>query len=333
MKRPEIRRLYLQVPKDLQEPLDALLQQIFPEGYEQIPELQKAQMISDYLSSNYTYSLYPELPKGVERHPDPVINFLERTKQGHCELFASAGVLLMRRAGLPARYISGVLCNRKSPNGNFYFATGDNLHAWLEVYLDDYNQTWYLCDPTPADYLEAIANSDRGAFQNILDWIKATFDNLYAYVKRGYLMRFFKKFWLILAGCIAVTVLLVTLLLFLRKRHRHDKIYKYKTSLTSPHLRKLQKKMQALIKHVSSRTRTPIRGSQTLEEWFESLPAYARHEQLKFLIKNYEALRFKNHDVISRKSLSDFDVQIQLYLHYLKKAKKLVGKTAKAYKT
>lgn len=128
---------YLQIPEDIKPELDKVLADIFPEGYQYMTPVEKAAGISRYLQENYTYSLYPKHPKGMDVHRDPVINFLSRTKQGHCELFASAAALLMRRVGIPSRYVSGVICSRKSNYGNYYFATGDNLHAWLEIYLQN----------------------------------------------------------------------------------------------------------------------------------------------------------------------------------------------------
>lgn len=132
-----MRRQYLQIPEEILPDLDAVLQDIFPEGTSAVSQVQKMTGIYQYLQKNYTYSLYPKVSKGIKVHKDPVINFLTRTKQGHCELFASAAALLMRRVGLPTRYVSGILCYRKNSNGDWYYATGDNLHAWIEVYLQN----------------------------------------------------------------------------------------------------------------------------------------------------------------------------------------------------
>ncbi|MBT8330725.1 MAG: transglutaminase-like domain-containing protein, partial [Deltaproteobacteria bacterium] len=40
------------------------------------------------------------MPKNIE-------NFLTRSRSGHCEYFATATVLLLRQAGIPARYARG----------------------------------------------------------------------------------------------------------------------------------------------------------------------------------------------------------------------------------
>ncbi len=97
-----------------------------------------ARMVADYLRSNYTYSL------NTNRGNDPLNSFLNETKSGHCALYASSMVLILREMGIPARYCTGFVVQ---PNGgNATVLRSKNLHAWVEVYLDELG--WVTFDPT-----------------------------------------------------------------------------------------------------------------------------------------------------------------------------------------
>jgi hypothetical protein len=60
--------------------------------------------IQSFLAGNYTYSLNPgKLPAGK----DFVTYFLFDNPYGYCSYFATAGTLLLRSMGIPARYAEG----------------------------------------------------------------------------------------------------------------------------------------------------------------------------------------------------------------------------------
>lgn len=73
--------------------------------------------------------------------------FLNDLKTGHCEYFATATTLLLREAGIPARYCvgySGVERGRGCWN-----VRGTNAHAWTRAYIDG---KWVDVDATPPDW-------------------------------------------------------------------------------------------------------------------------------------------------------------------------------------
>jgi len=76
---------------------------------------------------------------------DPLRDFLEK-RRGHCELFASAMVLMLRSRGIPARLVTGFLLPDIHASGEFYYVTESDAHAWVEYYADD---AWRTIDPTP----------------------------------------------------------------------------------------------------------------------------------------------------------------------------------------
>lgn len=77
------------------------------------------------------------------------MNVIERfvffEKKGHCELFSSAGAVLLRLAGVPTRLVSGFRVSRAGLGGVINIRTGD-AHAWLEAWT---TRGWVVLDLTP----------------------------------------------------------------------------------------------------------------------------------------------------------------------------------------
>lgn len=109
-----------------------------------------AAAVSDFLKSNYTYSLDAR----VDRR-DPVMSFLNNTKSGHCALYASAMTLILREWGIPARYCTGFAANADL---TMQTLRSKDLHAWCEVYLDELG--WVTFDPTAAAIFEGQGGTD-----------------------------------------------------------------------------------------------------------------------------------------------------------------------------
>ncbi len=75
----------------------------------------------------YTLSLPPEIGASEE----PLLAFLD-AREGHCELYATAGCLLLRSLGIPARLAGGLRLSERLDQG-LYQARFKNAHAWVEV--------------------------------------------------------------------------------------------------------------------------------------------------------------------------------------------------------
>ena len=130
---------YTALPSHLEEPVWQLARDItenLSSPYE------KAFAIQNYLSRNYRYTLDAAWQPA---NLDFVTNFLFNTREGYCTYFASAMTVLCRMAGLPARYVEGYLAE---PNANGEaLVTGENAHAWTEVYFRGFG--WLTFDATP----------------------------------------------------------------------------------------------------------------------------------------------------------------------------------------
>ena len=112
--------------------------------------------VERYLSTTLSYTR--ELD-GEQK--DPIAHFLFERKQGHCELFSSAMVLLLRAGGIPARNVTGYYGGTRTDAGYFAVRAGD-AHSWVEVYFPGLQFVPF--DPTPV--------ADRGSKQDGL-WPKA----------------------------------------------------------------------------------------------------------------------------------------------------------------
>ena len=66
---------------------------------------------------------------------------------GHCELFASAAVLLLRVRGVPARYVTGFRGGEWNGVGGYVAVRDDRAHAWAEAFVPD--SGWVRVDATP----------------------------------------------------------------------------------------------------------------------------------------------------------------------------------------
>jgi len=98
--------------------------------------------VLEYLrTGSFVYSLEPE-----RLGPDAIDDFLFRTRVGFCGHYASAFVVLMRAAGVPARVVTGYLGGEWIPYGGYLLVRQSEAHAWAEVWLE--GRGWTRIDPT-----------------------------------------------------------------------------------------------------------------------------------------------------------------------------------------
>jgi len=110
-----------------------------------------AAVLKRYFDKQFSYSL--DLDTINKRLP-PLEDFLRNTRSGHCEYFASATVLLLRQAGIPARYASGFSVQEYSDLEQRYVIRKRHAHAWALAYID---RRWRNVDTTPAVWIQADA--------------------------------------------------------------------------------------------------------------------------------------------------------------------------------
>ena len=143
-----------------------------------------AEQIVSFFQTNYSYTLRPGFYFG---NPDYITHFLQESKRGYCAHFASAGTMLFRYMGIPARYVEGYAFsytdvvdtgeivedaeysdyyNGYAPLGETAVVEIDILdsyaHAWVEIYVD--GRGWIVVDPTPSQVTEEDTTSFWDAF-------------------------------------------------------------------------------------------------------------------------------------------------------------------------
>jgi transglutaminase-like putative cysteine protease len=129
---------------------------------------QALQTVAGYFEKNFTYSLYQsDRPLGST----PLGDFFLRSKAGHCEYFATATVLLLRAAGIPARYATGYSVQEFSKLENLYIVRARHAHAWVRAYVDG---AWMDVDTTPASWVavESKAASRWESLSDLWAWVK-----------------------------------------------------------------------------------------------------------------------------------------------------------------
>lgn len=125
--------------------------------------------IRSRLAREYAYTLKPKRVRGLT---DPTLAFLTDSKQGHCEYFASATVLLARSLGIPARVASGYRVFEYNPAGAYHIVRMRDAHAWAEVWLDG---RWHTFDTTPPGMLAGEGVPESGAFEAYFDLVRRAF--------------------------------------------------------------------------------------------------------------------------------------------------------------
>ncbi len=79
---------------------------------------------------------------------DLLVDCFLRVKQGYCEYFATAMVMMLRAVGVPARYAVGYLPGQRQGDGSWRVGR-DAAHAWVQVFFPGYG--WVDFDPTPGN--------------------------------------------------------------------------------------------------------------------------------------------------------------------------------------
>lgn len=86
------------------------------------------------------------------KNQDYVDQFLFDTKSGYCNNFSTSMIVLLRSAGIPARWVKGftegTLENTiaGAEGENLYKIANNNAHSWVEVYFPEYG--WIPFEPT-----------------------------------------------------------------------------------------------------------------------------------------------------------------------------------------
>lgn len=154
-----------EVPTELQELFIEEFSDVFQSDVTVMTREQVIAQIDQLLEQTAYYTLSPGKAPDDK---DFVTWFLMENKRGYCMHFASAGVMMLREAGISARYAEGyfvpVSAWVRQEDGRWCAEIKDsNAHAWAEIYSenDSSNEFWLPVELTPA-YNGELAGSFAG---------------------------------------------------------------------------------------------------------------------------------------------------------------------------
>ena len=105
-------------------------------------------------TAGFSYTLAPGTTPG-----DAVDSFWLDRREGFCEHFSSAFVVVMRALGVPARIVTGYQGGTVNPLDGLLEVRQSDAHAWAEVWLPE--RGWTRIDPTAAVAPDRIQQSTR----------------------------------------------------------------------------------------------------------------------------------------------------------------------------
>jgi transglutaminase-like putative cysteine protease len=131
---------YLQLPDTITPETIALAQEVTA-PYDN--PFDKALAVRDYLRANVAYNdQIAAPPQDVE----PVHYILFESREGYCNYYATAMVVMLRSQGVPARFVAGYAQGEWDDVTGSYRVRANNAHTWVEVYFPNYG--WIPFEPT-----------------------------------------------------------------------------------------------------------------------------------------------------------------------------------------
>ena len=139
---PWRRRIELELPGESNPRARQLAREIAAESTGPADTVRR--VLNMFTNEPFVYTLQPPLlPQS-----DGMDAFLFDTRRGFCEHYASAFVIMMRAAGIPARVVAGYQGGEVNPVNGTVIVHQFDAHAWTEVWLE--GEGWVRVDPTAA---------------------------------------------------------------------------------------------------------------------------------------------------------------------------------------
>ncbi len=114
----------------------------------------------------YTVTSSREVPEGST----PVDAFIFDWKEGNCEYFSTAMVVILRASGVPARNVTGFVGGDWNDVGDYLAVREADAHSWVEAY--DPERGWLSYDPTPPAESLDRAPSAMNVISELLDTMR-----------------------------------------------------------------------------------------------------------------------------------------------------------------
>jgi transglutaminase-like putative cysteine protease len=157
-----LRRLFLQLP-DLAD-LETVERLAREWTAETLAPLQQARIIERKLRTEYGYTTDIQI-NNPERH---LTEFLTQRRQGHCEYFATAMTLMLRKLNIPARLVTGYYTDEWNSSGGYFLLRRQHAHSWVEAWMDPHG--WVAFEPSPASGVGAN-RIPSALFRRVQQWL------------------------------------------------------------------------------------------------------------------------------------------------------------------
>jgi len=131
---------YTQLPTVAQRWAESVLRELITAD---MTDAEKLAAITGYVKGLAKYSLHADkMPADAS---DFVVWFASEADRGYCVHFASAAAVLLRAAGIPARFVTGYMVQAEA--GKETVVYGKDAHAWAECFLEGVG--WIPVEATP----------------------------------------------------------------------------------------------------------------------------------------------------------------------------------------
>lgn len=156
----------LLVPAKERPALEAVARQL---GLSGLPPAAAAKRVTEYFAG-FEYATVRNNPFSdvIPGSETPLAEFLNTSHRGHCEYFATAATLLLRTAGIPARYATGYAVQDWSEWENAWIVRERHSHAWARAFIDG---RWADVDTTPPAWF-ADEESLAPSMQKLTDFLR-----------------------------------------------------------------------------------------------------------------------------------------------------------------
>ncbi len=124
-------------------------------------QFQIVETMRSYLAHGYNY-----LAPGEDGGARDLAEFFVERKGAHCEIFATALVLMLRSEGIPSRLVTGYRSGEWDATQRVMTVRKRDSHAWVEVL--DPQAGWMTVDPTPS--LDAAAAKSASLWSEFRGW-------------------------------------------------------------------------------------------------------------------------------------------------------------------
>ncbi len=280
----------------------ALIGKIVSEiGINKLSRQAAPKILGNYFEENFRYSLIQDDRDMLSK---PLDYFLNGSRKGHCEYFATAGALILRAVGIPARYVTGYAMSEFDENMQTYLIRARHAHAWTLAYIND---RWVELDFTPSTWAALEAERDPW-WQGIHDFLSLKIEDV-------------QRWWedetdeALRAGIFSIVVFM---LFYFRKRLRFSRLNlswqrqfdNKRRSINS----QVDSPFQSIINHLEQ-TIDPRKPQETIQSWLIRIqrqlgPHKSRLDPL--LKQHYELLYGET--PVSAQGLSQFTQQVQHWL-------------------